>query len=70
MKNLNGIFFIFEQVVGDGGQCLGRKEIVSGNIDIKQGKNNEYTAGVEDFGFPSLEVDKMEKLAYIKDERY
>ena len=24
----------------------------------------------EDFGFPSLEVDKMEKLAYIKDERY
>jgi DNA polymerase-3 subunit alpha len=25
---------------------------------------------VEDFGFPSIEVDKMEKLPYIKDERY
>jgi len=25
---------------------------------------------VEDFGFPSLEVDKMEKLPYVKDERY
>ncbi len=25
---------------------------------------------VEDFGFPSLEVDKMEKLPYIKDDRY
>lgn len=25
---------------------------------------------VEDFGYPSLEVMKMEKLAYIKDERY
>lgn len=24
----------------------------------------------EDFGYPSLEVDKMEKLPYIKDERY
>ncbi|NNE26705.1 MAG: DNA polymerase III subunit alpha [Saprospiraceae bacterium] len=25
---------------------------------------------VEDFGFPSLEVTKMEKLPYVKDERY
>lgn len=25
---------------------------------------------VQDFGFPSLDVEKMEKLAYIKDERY
>lgn len=25
---------------------------------------------VEDFGFPGLEVDRMEKLPYIKDERY
>lgn len=25
---------------------------------------------VEDFGFPSLEVSKMEKLPYVKDERY
>ncbi len=25
---------------------------------------------VEDFGFPSIEVDKMEKLTYIKDVRY
>lgn len=25
---------------------------------------------VEDFGFPSIEVDKMKKLPYIKDERY
>ena len=25
---------------------------------------------VEDFGYPSLEVDRMEKLPYIKDERY
>ena len=25
---------------------------------------------VEDFGFPSLEVDKMERLPYVQDERY
>jgi DNA polymerase-3 subunit alpha len=25
---------------------------------------------VEDFGFPSMEVDKMEKLPYVQDERY
>lgn len=25
---------------------------------------------VEDFGFPSLDVEKMEKLPYVKDERY
>jgi DNA polymerase-3 subunit alpha len=25
---------------------------------------------VEDFGFPGMEVDKMEKLAYVKDGRY
>ncbi len=25
---------------------------------------------VEDFGFPSMEVDKMEKLPYVMDERY
>jgi DNA polymerase-3 subunit alpha len=25
---------------------------------------------VEDFGFPSLDVIKMEKLPYVKDERY
>jgi DNA-directed DNA polymerase III PolC len=29
-----------------------------------------YGTVVEDFGFPSLEVDKMEKLPYIKDDRY
>lgn len=25
---------------------------------------------VEDFGFPSMEVDKMKKIPYVKDERY
>jgi len=25
---------------------------------------------VDDFDFPSMEVDKMERLAYVSDERY
>ena len=29
-----------------------------------------YGTVVEDFGFPSLEVQKMEKLPYVKDDRY
>ena len=29
-----------------------------------------YGKIVEDFGFPSMEVDKMEKLPYVRDERY
>ena len=37
-----------------------------------QGKGCYLVKGkiVEDFGFPSMEVIAMKKLAYVKDERY
>lgn len=44
--------------------CLARFPFLGRGCYLVSGKV------VEDFGFPSLEVSKMQKLAYVQDERY